>query len=187
MSIVIAISGNRCVGKDTAFHHLELLNQNCVRFAFADALKEDLQLLVMKQFNINIFQCKSAAEKEFVRPLLITYGCMWREKDENHWVKKVIQQIQKNNTCIPVIVDVRFENELKLLQETFGDNLVHVNVTNNKAPSPTSEEEKHYRQVAIQAQYEINWGDNTFEEQFNIVESIYNNVQKDYENYYYND
>lgn len=177
--MIIAISGTRCVGKDTVFLNLQKI-LNVERFAFADALKQDLETLVKEQFNIDIYNPKSAADKEFIRPLLIAYGCMWRERDPEHWVKKVIQAIkQLDISIIPVIVDVRFENELDELLKYYGKDLIHINVTNTLAPPPTETEELHYRMVAIRAPYEIHWGDNTEEEQAQKVQSIFDVILND--------
>jgi len=176
--MIIAFSGNRCVGKDTAY---ELFSQNvdhCKRFAFADALKSDLKDLIKRQFNINIFN-PTKKEKEFIRPMMIAYGCMWREKDPEHWVKIVIKQIRKDLvTPYFAIVDLRFENELDELHKMFGKYLFHVNISNKYAPPPTSEEEKHYKKVAERAHYHIEWGNNTLEERQNIISKLYKRVQE---------
>lgn len=185
--MIVAFSGNRCVGKDTAY---ELFAQlvNCTRFAFADALKNDLKDLIKTQFDIDIFN-PTKEEKEFIRPMMIAYGCMWREKDPEHWVKIVIKQIQKDlilsdkivrNLITPyfAIVDLRFENELDELHRSFGENLIHVNISNKYAPPPTVEEEKHYKKVAQRAHYHIDWGNNTLAERQDIILKLYKRVQE---------
>lgn len=174
--MIIAFSGNRCVGKDTAY---ELFAQlvNCSRFAFADALKRDLKELIKIQFGIDIFN-PTKEEKEFIRPMMIAYGCMWREKDPEHWVKIVIKQIRKDLiTPYFAIVDLRFENELDELERSFGKNLFHINISNKYAPPPTTEEEKHYKKVAQRADYYIEWGNNTLEERQEIILKLYKQVQ----------
>lgn len=174
--MIIAFSGNRCVGKDTAY---ELLTQytKCRRFAFADALKSDLKDLIRIQFGIDIFH-PTKIEKEFIRPMMIAYGCMWRDKDPEHWVKIVIKQIQKDLiTPYFVIVDLRFENELDELEKAFGNDLIHINISNRYAPPPTIEEEKHYKKVAERAKYHIEWGNNTLAERQDIILSLYNQLQ----------
>ena len=168
--MIIALSGNRCVGKDTAFEHLSEYVM-CTRYAFADALKNDLKDLIKNQFDIDIFN-PTKEEKEFIRPMMIAYGCMWREKDPEHWVKIVIYQMQNNNTSHSVVVDLRFENELDELRRIFGKNLIHVHVSNTCAPSPTFEEEKHFRLVKERADYQINWGNNTIDERREIINEL---------------
>jgi hypothetical protein len=167
--MIIGISGTRCVGKDTA---CKLLNkfQNYARFAFADALKDDLKELVKSQFNIDIFN-PSKEDKELIRPLMIAYGCMWREKDPDHWVKKVIDQIKPFE--LSVITDVRFENELNELERVYHSNFVHVNIVNEFAPKPTTEEQKHFQQIAQRAHYSIKWGNNTCQERIDIISDLY--------------
>lgn len=174
--MIIAFSGNRCVGKDTAY---EILSSyiHCIRFAFADALKNDLKDLIKTQFDIDIFN-PTKEEKEFIRPLMIAYGCMWREKDAEHWAKIVVQQIQKDFIHSHfAIVDLRFENELDELEDAFGSDLFHVNIVNTFAPSPTYEEEKHYKKVAQRAHYHINWGNNTMDERNSIISDLYTQLQ----------
>lgn len=174
--VVIAFSGNRCVGKDTAY---ELLSKiiKCKRFAFADALKKDLQDLIYSQFEVDIFN-PNKTQKELIRPIMIAYGCVWREKDPNHWVKIVINNINKDLvTPNFVIVDVRFENELDELEKNFGKDLVHVNISNKFAPPPTSEEKTHYKNVARRAHYFINWGNNTLDERQQIISNLYRYIQ----------
>jgi hypothetical protein len=187
--MIIAFSGNRCVGKDTAYklfaQHVCSVSSiearhgivNCVRFAFADTLKSDLKDLIKIQFGIDIFN-PTKEEKEFIRPMMITYGCMWREKDPEHWVKIVIKQIQKDLiTPYFAIVDLRFENELDELEKAFGKDLIHVNISNKYAPPPTVEEEKHYRKIAQRAHYYIDWGNNTLDEQKAIILNLYTRLQ----------
>lgn len=168
--MIVGLSGTRCVGKDTVFELLSSILV-CTRYAFADALKQDLKVLIKDQFNINVLN-PNPQDKEFIRPILISYGCAWREKDPEHWVKKVINQVSINPKSISVIVDLRFQNEVDLLKKTFGDSFIHVNITNSTAPPPTQEEEKHYKKVAEQANYHINWGNNTLEERQKIVQKL---------------
>jgi len=171
--MIIGISGTRCVGKDTAY---ELLTKfkTFTRYAFADALKNDLKDLVQSQFNIDIFS-PSKEDKELIRPLMITYGCMWRAKDPDHWVKKVTSQIKPFE--FSVIVDVRFENELDILKKMYGSNFVHVNIANKFAPEPTCEEQKHFKQIAQRADYSIEWGNNTCQERIDIITDLYKFVK----------
>jgi hypothetical protein len=174
--MILAFSGNRCVGKDTAYELL-CTHIECARFAFADALKNDLKDLIKTQFNIDIFK-PSKEQKEFIRPMMIAYGCMWRDKDPEHWVKIVIRQIQKDlTTPYFAIVDLRFENELDELEKAFGKNLIHINISNKYAPPPTFEEEKHYKRIAQRAHYFIDWGNNSLEERKTIISELNQYIQ----------
>lgn len=179
MMKVIALSGTRCVGKDAFFSALSSINKFCVRFAFADSLKNDLKSLVSDQFNIDIFN-PTPEEKELIRPILISYGCTWRKIDINHWVKITIDDIYKqyysNPSILPVIVDLRFQNELDLLKNAFGDDLIHINISRINCIEPTDEEEKHYRQISSNAQYHLVWGNNSPEQRIDMVNGLYQNI-----------
>lgn len=173
---VIAISGNRCVGKDTLFNTLFKFNSNFKRYAFADELKYDLKQLVWEQFGIDIISV-TGSQKEFIRPLLISYGSLWREKDVNHWCSKVVNQIETklNNEShlIPVIVDLRYQNELELMRRKFGSKLFHIHIENLNSIEPTMDEKKNICTIKKLADFYLHWGNNTEEEIYDIVKNIY--------------
>ena len=165
----LLLCGCRQAGKDTLFHLLHSLDSRCRRYAFADKLKEDLRQLCLSQFGIDP-PPTTGAEKEFLRPLLIAYGCMWREKDPDHWVAKVADHIQQNHLCNPqpmlhITTDGRFANEITLFRKRFGSNLRVVWVDRIGAPPPTDEERKHIDSVKAMADYHIIWGNDTKESQ----------------------
>lgn len=162
---VVLLCGNRQAGKDTLFHLLRSIDPRCRRYAYADKLKEDLRQLSLSQFGIDPLTA-TGTEKEFIRPLLITYGCMWRDRDANHWVAKVADEIQQNHLCNPqpmlhITTDGRFENEVGLFRERFGSNLRVVWVDRIGAPPATEEETKHISAVRAMADYHILWGNDT--------------------------
>lgn len=169
---LIAISGNRCVGKDTLYNALKKLNDNFKRYAFADTLKNDLKPLIWDQFGIDIFNVTSV-EKEFIRPILISYGSAWREVDVDHWSKTVCD-IVKNEPIhvIPVITDLRFKNELELLRKEFGPALLHIHIERKNSIAPTIEEQKHVHTINYLADYKLDWGDNTPEEIVRVAKKI---------------
>ncbi len=109
--------------------------------------------------------------------MLIAYGCAWRERDPEHWVKVVVQEIliraaMTEGAFLPVVTDVRFPNEVALLRASFGSALFHVDVARHDAPPPTAEEEKHYRAVCLMADYRILWGGDTFERQLETARIV---------------
>jgi len=175
---IIGISGSRCVGKDTFYQILYSLNNRFKRYAFADALKYDLHPLISTQFNIDLFNV-GPYEKEIIRPIMIAYGTAWRTFDKNHWVKKVYNQIHNEyvyeKTIIPVITDIRYDNELLFLREKFGKKFIHIQLSRVNGPEPTIEEMESL--IAIQslgdADVHINWGNNTEKEMVNIVKKVY--------------
>ncbi len=173
---VIALSGNRGVGKNTLFDRIKELRPHARDYAFAAQLKEDLVPLIGNQFSIDP-RTATGADKELIRPMLIAYGCAWRERDPEHWVKVVVQEIliraaMTDGLFLPVVTDVRFPNEAIILREAFGPALYHVDVDSTNAPAPTAEEEKHYRLVRRMADYQMTWGNNTYEEQLSHARHV---------------
>jgi len=175
--LVIGLGCVRAAGKDTLFTRLQELEPRCRRFAFADALKRDLDPFLLDRFGIGAFT-SDPHNKEIIRGMLIAYGMAQRMRDEDYWVKRTIADINEavsieaqrssifapRPLVIPIITDVRFPNEAALLRSTFpGFRLV--NVTRHGAPPPTDEEEKHYRTVAALADHQFIWGNDTPEEQ----------------------
>lgn len=150
---IIGITGARRAGKDTFYKILRKIDPSFERFSFADELKRDLFVLIHEQFGINVFDCEGE-EKEFIRPLLITYGCMWRAKDPLHWVKKVDEAIEDGhefqthirtyredfNTCI---TDCRFPNEAQFFIDKYGDDFILIEIEREGGSDPTEEELKH--------------------------------------------
>jgi hypothetical protein len=171
---IIAISGNRCAGKDTLYNALQS-GDRFKRYAFADALKNDLKELISEQFGIDIFNA-TGEEKELLRPILISYGCVWREKDVDHWCKKVCAAIKTDMgavpSTIPVITDLRFKNELDVLRDEYGDALYHIHLERKNNVEPTEEEQKNIHTISGLADYKLVWGDNTLEEIATIAQEL---------------
>lgn len=164
-SLVIGLAGTRGAGKDTLYHHMAELNPTLVRTAFADRLKSDLGDLIEEQFGY-LPETLTPAQKEVVRPLYIGYGMAWRAADPLHWVKAVIQQIDAMpDYVVPVNCDHRFVNEAQAFRNRYGAAFKLVQINRKGAPLPTEEEQKHWVEVASMADYTVNWGNDTVEEQ----------------------
>ncbi len=171
MNKLIGITGHALSGKDTFFNLLHNTDDRFVRFALADKLKEDLSDLVFKQFGWDIFNL-TFAQKEVIRPIMITYGQAWRKVDPLHWVKIVEKKIDKlfreNNEAglfgeslyprrVPVISDVRFENESHFFKEKYGDQFLLVKVIRDKAPEPPQEEKINQPYVDAYVDHFVSW------------------------------
>ena len=181
MKMIVGISGNRCVGKDSFYTMLSKLHPTTAkRYAFADALKQDLFLLIHEQFDMNIFNV-SGEDKEIIRPILIGYGNAWRMVDIDHWVKISIKHIESelelDPTILPVVVDIRYKNELEYLRYKYGDDLIHIHIDRYDAIVPTFEETRNIDSVSSKADYSLEWGNNTQDEMFDMVKNIYNDIQ----------
>jgi hypothetical protein len=168
--LVVGLHSPRGGGKDTLFQRLNTLNSTFERRAFADKLKEDTAPLIRAHMGYDP-DYLTAEQKEIVRPLWIGWGMACRAMDPLHWVKAVTDQIDihwrgRLHPFIPVVTDVRFENEATCLREHYGEAFRLIDLTRTGAPPPTDEEEKHYRAVATMADLRLKWGGNTLEEQF---------------------
>ena len=164
-SLVLGISGTRNAGKDTLFSHLKAIDPRFQHFAFAATLKADLRQLIQSQFGVDPLTAEGK-DKELIRPILVAYGCVWRDVDIDHWAKTVAAQITENreNNPQPFIgccCDFRFVSEVELFRKTFGPSFRLINVFRTDAPPPTDEEQKHFQKVAAMADYSITWGNDT--------------------------
>lgn len=132
---IIGFSGAAQAGKDTACNillaELEKCNPsiNVVRYAFADELKMEVRNFCISQYDINPFNL-SPKDKELIRPLLIFHGNIMRHFDEDYWLKKVIDKIERNEPDIAIITDVRYENEARWVKKNGA--LFHIEKTGQK-------------------------------------------------------
>jgi len=123
---LIGIAGVAQCGKDSLYKTLFILNHNFIRHAFADKVKQDLQPVLHDLYKIDILNC-SPVEKEKCREVMVTYANIRREENPSHWIQEVeasvIRSIDSN--LIPVITDVRYENEVKWIQ-SLGGAVIHL-------------------------------------------------------------
>ena len=126
MKKLIGICGYARSGKDTFFaRSSKYLNENgfnVKRYAFADALKSEVDPLLSEYVGISAFTEKDI-EKEIIRPLLVTYGTEIRRKlDPSCWIEKITPSVNedllKDNYVF--ITDVRFENEAQWIKSQGG-------------------------------------------------------------------
>lgn len=152
------ITGARRCGKDTFVSILKSLDARVKRVAFADALKNDLAQLFDEKFNVNIHTMEGEI-KEILRPILISYGCSWRDLDPLHWVKVVDSKIQKtiDNGYIYCPVDFRFANEIKFFKDKYGDNFKLISIHRNGGPEPTEEEKRNMPEIEPFIDFELTW------------------------------
>ncbi len=183
-NLVILLCGNRGAGKDTMFRHLHILDSRCRRYAYADALKSDLRQLCITQFGIDPLTA-TGQDKEFIRPLLIAFGCMWRDRDIDHWVSKVADQIEEQRAKNPqptvhVTADGRFENELALYRKRFGNDCRIIWLERSDGPAPTEEEKKHEAAVKAASDHHVFWGFNDESQQLAVAQKLAEWLQKPY-------
>jgi hypothetical protein len=138
--LVIGIAGLARCGKDTLAAQIrarfERMKVPCVHLSIAKPVKEDLDPLLKKTFNISAFT-QNNTEKEFIRPLLVCYATdLGRKKDKDIWLKRIAPEIELNQkkSIISIISDVRFENEVKFIKD-LGGIVIHITRSRNKPGS----------------------------------------------------
>lgn len=131
MKRLVLIGGKSCSGKDTIGKYL-CQKYDFKRMAFADKLKDD----VAKEYNINrnLFDIQEykneyQVNSKTLRELLIDYSFKQKEKDQDIYTKKVLDEINPfDNKNSPlsiyetkfnniVITDFRFEHEYTFLKK----------------------------------------------------------------------
>lgn len=124
--MIIGISGYARTGKDTFGISLQRVLKtykiNCELIAFANILKEDLDVFLLDKFNISAFT-KKDEEKFLIRPMLVAYGESKRNQSPNYWIDQIKEKV-KNKLII--ITDVRYENEARWIVDN-GGFLIHLN------------------------------------------------------------
>lgn len=128
--IVIGVGGFARAGKDTfvkiARNILEKNGYKTRRFAFADALKDEMNPFVEKYYGINVWTDKTS-EKAIIRPLMVAHGCGKRVQTEGkYWVDKIDEAIRNYDGDVAFISDCRFPNEVEWVQKSWGGWFVHL-------------------------------------------------------------
>ena len=169
---IIGISGLARSGKD---HFCQLLTRELYslgyggeRFALADELKKNINPFFSSEFGIDIFNCSDSA-KSSVRPLMVSYGMVWRLKTEGkHWTKILEEKIKMSECDVAIITDIRYnvydQDEVHWLKEHMNGILVHLtrydvgeNGEKKYYDPPNEEEALNDPLVAAQADYKIEW------------------------------
>lgn len=164
--IALALGYTRQVGKDTLAERLAELDPHFVRYSFGDEVRRELAAPLKFWYGIDVWRM-TLDEKEFTRPYLIAHGMARRTQDPDYWVKQTLRRVHedlsRNDEICPVITDARFANEVRILREVLGAKIVHL--TREGAPPPTDEEKKHYPGLIPLSDLHLHWGGNTLLEQ----------------------
>ncbi|NDB29755.1 hypothetical protein EB151_09420 [archaeon] len=160
MKKLIGISGYARSGKDTFYQRsAKILSKNkkkSVRLAFADALKQELDDLLVTHLGISAFT-EEDKEKELIRPLLVTYGTELRRKlNPNCWIESiqgdVIDYLDIGSYVF--ITDVRFENEAQWIHMNGG---TLINVSREDIGPANHEEHKQSHRMRKYVNYHVRW------------------------------
>ena len=162
---LIGISAYAKSGKDTVCSlmnkRLTELDYRPQKFPFASSLKKRIDPFLLKEIGISAFTTNKA-EKDIIRPFLVLYGETARDLNEDYWVEIVKEQIfafdeiytKDGITMFPVITDVRYENEAKMIQE-LGGKILHIE-REGVAP-PNASEEQNLPLVKSMADISLEW------------------------------
>lgn len=169
MTPIIGLCGVARSGKDTFFEYArkyleETYDVVAARYAFADALKQDINKFLIDKTGISAYTTRNS-EKRLIRPMLVAYGSMMREMTNgSYWVNNARRDLEQNRDFdrVTFITDVRYENEYGLVKE-YGGVCIHIRRIGSdlKIIEPANEEEaKNDPIVEALAEERITW--NTF-------------------------
>jgi hypothetical protein len=160
MGQLIGISGFARSGKDTFYQRckglLEKEGKVATRFAFADALKAEVDNLLTSNLNISAFT-EDDKQKKLIRPLLVTYGTELRRKlNPNCWIERIQPDVVNaiNNDEFVFITDVRFKNEAEWIRMNGG---ILVNVARSGIKPANHEEHKQLHLMKSFFSYNVAW------------------------------
>jgi hypothetical protein len=123
---IVSVSGRKRSGKnslaDAFIKEFAAKNILAKQYAFADELKKELNPLFLLNAGVSAFT-EDPVEKELIRKTLISYGTgYWRNKDPDHWIKKLEKTLVENEVPhVAILTDTRFySNELPWVEKNGG-------------------------------------------------------------------
>jgi phosphomevalonate kinase len=143
--MIISCSYKKRVGKDTFYEFVKELypNQNVIRIAFADTLKDELYEMFLKPVGIEKSALDDSSKKDIFRPLMQGWGSIRREIfDKNYWVKLAFKKISDSN-AIYIICDARYRNEIDYIHEHNG---IAINIIRDSVFDPS---EQHSSEIEL--------------------------------------
>lgn len=159
---IVLISSVARGGKDTLtrsfIQEFAKRGINAKRFAFADALKREVNPLTLLNLGINAFT-EDSYEKQLIRPLLLAWGKIGRNLDENYWVKKVFAEIKSSEPCLAIISDCRFDNEVNFFSDKTLINLTRYDDNGNEFPPVGEDEAIWIPELKKIADFRLEWKD----------------------------
>jgi len=148
---ILALSANARVGKDTFFKALKLVypELKIKRFAFADAVKDDLAEEIKDTYGFSVYTQDSEQKKQ-IRPRLIEHGEGSKIANPTIWVDKVFNSIAESDCDLAVITDIRYPIELEHTR-LHGGKIIHLE---RDGIGPGSDlEREHIPTIAKQADW----------------------------------
>tara|TARA_B100002019_G_scaffold289488_1_gene305206 strand:+ start:1023 stop:1562 length:540 start_codon:yes stop_codon:yes gene_type:complete len=177
--MIIGLCGLARSGKDSFYNiakDLKFNSKPCLRFAFADYLKTELDNFLIKQFQISSFT-ENSREKEIIRPTLVGYGMSKRKiSNGRYWIDKLsLDILDKKEKYNCFITDVRFTNEVEQIKK-WGGFCIHIERTGN--PPANDEEKNEDPFLKSKSNHIFKWGDLFKERREELESKIFNILQK---------
>jgi hypothetical protein len=172
---MIGISGFARSGKDTFGEALQKILANygikAKTYALAHQLKIDIAPFTQNEFGINPFT-KDDEDKKIIRPLLVGYGEAWRIANPDHWLEILDSNLEPRT--LPIITDIRYENEADYILENQGFllNINRVLSDGSFINAANKQEEINHPSVLSRCHFNLCW--NTTEDR-NEIEQIVEN------------
>lgn len=175
---MFGISGFARSGKDTfgeaLVHILKEYGIKAKTFALATQLKRDISFLTESDFGISAFTNENS-EKKIIRPLLVGYGESWRMANPDHWINLLNDCLRDNFEFLPIVTDIRYENEANFLlkNEGFLLNLNRQLLDGSYIEAPNNEEKINHPKVLDKCHWNLTWLTTDNQEEINqIVENF---------------
>lgn len=158
--MIVGLCGLARSGKDSFFSFIENVSINekpNIRLAFAQKLKEELDLFLRDKFSISAFTEKEE-EKAVIRPILVAYGMQKRHVSKGlYWIEKIEQEIGRfKNEYNYFITDVRFPNEVLKIKDMGG---VCIYIERNGNVAPNEEEARNDPLIKDMCDFKFCWDD----------------------------
>jgi hypothetical protein len=156
----IGIAGAARSGKDTLcralIRQLKEHKMDSIRKSIAgDAVKADLKNLLLDKFSINSFT-ENSEQKEFMRPLLVEYGKMQRNKTKGRYF---IDGFIPESNVVNILPDIRYveypEDEVYWLKNEVKGLLIFIKRQGIEDANDT--EKVNNRIISSMADYILNW------------------------------
>ena len=136
--MIIGFSGPKGCGKDLAYQIIkeQFPDKKIEKIAFADPIKQFLCSLLnidletydrlkrVQSLSLVDQDCNETLTTIPGRQLVREIGMMMRNYDDQQFNRYVYQQVASNPDTVYVCTDVRFENEVELIQDICGGTIV---------------------------------------------------------------
>lgn len=133
---IYGLTGKAGSGKDSFYKEFQKLNPDCVRVAFADALKREIAEL--GELTVEYIE----ENKSQLRVFMQTYGTDFRRKHcgEDYWIHRLAISPSDLDKWI-FVTDVRFQNEADFIRKNGGKIIRVIKTDHNAQSSHVSETE----------------------------------------------